>query len=101
MAKFYIGQRVRVVRIELAENLHLLGKEGVVTEVETDSYGLVGYGLNICPITRCLSRSGWEFWALCDDQLEPLCKDDDQVGSWDALEELGLDVDAVKEAVRA
>jgi hypothetical protein len=26
---------------------------------------------------------------------EPVCKDDDQVGSWDALRDLGLDVETV------
>ena len=91
MARFYVGQRVRVVLIERTENLHFLGREGTVNEVIISDNGDVGYGLDIFPIT--FTSEGW--WAFEEDQLEPI-QDRPELSSWDALRELGLDVDAVR-----
>jgi hypothetical protein len=95
MAGFRVGQRVRVVNVYLTKNLWMVGKEGVVTEMAEDDYGNVGYGLDFLPITWGVEGFQRVFYAFSSDQLEPLCKDDDQVGSWDALRDLGLDVDEV------
>lgn len=97
MAKFYVGQRVKLVRPNYPINLGLTGSiRELGLHVDTI------HGVADCvvawdkkpwlpiPMDRVFNNT---------NQLEPLCKDDDQVGSWDALEELGLDVDTIREAV--
>lgn len=56
MAKFFVGQLVRIVRVYQAANHHLLGAHGRISEVvefvDVPQGEETAYGLDICPITR-------------------------------------------------
>lgn len=57
MAKFFVGQRVRIVKIHQPHNSHFFGKEGHVAEVLDSPYGEM-YGLDLRPISRSIEDGG-------------------------------------------
>lgn len=68
MSRFYVGQRVRIVRCIRIENASFVGREAVVTEVRRFAHWEGdGYGLDICPITQ----SGIFHNCWSEEQLEP------------------------------
>lgn len=67
MTTFRVGQRVRIVSIDLACNKHLLGREAVVTEV-CDFTDEIGYGLDILP----MSYTPMGVFGFAGSQLEPI-----------------------------
>lgn len=99
MAAFRVGQRIKKVRGEK------VGLTGTILELGEWAYWLrTPSNAKVTIDTPWVDDAGalWPSgeWAYVDlGEWEPICKDDDQVGSWDALEELGLDVDTIREAV--
>ncbi|XQA74629.1 hypothetical protein ACM9XA_03570 [Xanthomonas sacchari] len=57
MAKFFVGQRVRVVKIYQPHNSHFLGQEGHVAEVLNTPSGK-RYGLDFRPISHSIEDGG-------------------------------------------
>jgi hypothetical protein len=98
MARFYVGQRVKLVR---PFYLHNFGKTGVIKVILPEEVDCLEGGKVNCEVEWDDGEQGDPTWRWMNhtNQLEPLCKDDDEVGSWDALRDLGLDVDLIKEAV--
>lgn len=68
MAKFFVGQRVRVAWVRLAENSHLIGSEGRITGINDYLPGPIIYALDSCPFKR--DESG--VYGFCAEQLEPI-----------------------------
>lgn len=98
MARFYTGQPVRIKSISpvLPE---FAGKEARFVGYGV-SYHWRGHEVQQGVFLDCtISCNGDPNVAAATCLLEPIQKNDDEVGSWDALEELGLDVDKIKEAV--
>lgn len=69
MARFFVGQRVRVVRVDDELPGHLLGKSAIVTEIlDCFSDGSPLYGLDCFPILYEPGfATGFDPW-----QLEPI-----------------------------
>lgn len=72
MAKFFVGQRVRIISVDgVSENNYLLGLEGVVNEINCSWYSVVGEvdgGVG-------LTLMGEDDWAFGEWQLEPIVYD--------------------------
>ncbi|WP_440984935.1 hypothetical protein ACQHIH_16115 [Xanthomonas sontii] len=78
MAKFFVGQRVRVVYVKRTENSHLVGQEGHVNEVLQCPWG-IGYGLDVRPITHAIVDGGvLATYAFDADQLAPVLPEGQQ-----------------------
>jgi hypothetical protein len=92
---FKVGQRVRIVKVYYPENRHLIGTEAVVTEAAFIE-GSYAYGLDILPISVEMDENSWWFVVWEADQLEPLDKPKQELGSWETLRLLGLDIETVK-----
>lgn len=74
MAKFHIGQRVRVSWVRTEEYKWVEGREGRITEIWEGFCGTrTGYGLDILPIGP--SKVDGLLGAFADDQLEPILDD--------------------------
>lgn len=82
MAKFFVGQRVRIVRAQTQAGISLIGRSAVVIEVAEFADGEVGYGLDIAPI---FFDEGWVIWGA--HQLEPITPPH-VAGSWEVIEQL-------------
>ncbi|MGN6223679.1 hypothetical protein [Pseudoxanthomonas sp.] len=79
MTKYFVGQRVRIVRIYQAMNAHLLGAQGRIAEIAELKNGVPGeeiaYGLDILPIEwEEDPEDGFLIWAIGfgPEQLEPI-----------------------------
>lgn len=78
MSAFYVGQRVRIRAVCDMETARMVGKEGVVNELdcenETGEFGLIG-------VDSC----GEDDWCFFPSQLEPILRPDNEVGDWAEL----------------
>lgn len=92
--RFYSGQRIKKVRGMYTGHVAVF----VCYEERTNTDGVATILSPWVSVVGCQFPAGSDAF-IETDQWEPLCKDDDEVGSWDALEELGLDVDTIREAV--
>jgi hypothetical protein len=100
---FKVGQRVR---IRYGRSSHKsAGMEGIIEEIGSWSagsfvsglqYGTLSTGQIEYGATHKVFVEGHTHGFYIVDQLEPLDKPKQELGSWDALRELGLDVDAVR-----
>lgn len=70
MARF-IGQRVRVRWVNTPDYQHLVGEEGVITEVRQGPPHVV-YGLDISPLEIMLRSGVLRVVGFAADQLEPI-----------------------------
>lgn len=71
MAKFFVGQRVRITKVERSENGHMVGREGHINKI-MDLIPFLIHGLDIAPIFRELGIDGEHFIGWGTDQLEPI-----------------------------
>lgn len=80
MATFFVGQRVKVVRVLYLENSYLIGLEGRIVQV-VDSWNEFGsgYGLDVKPIWHDPQKGYFAFSAI---HLEPILPEGMQPASW-------------------
>ena len=80
MSAFYVGQRVRIVSVDYAESLFLVGREGVVNKLDCindlDKTGYTG-----------VTVAGDANWCFLPHQLEPI-SDSNQLVSWESMRDL-------------
>ena len=74
MAKFFVGQMVRITWVKHQKNAHLIGTQGRISEIrENFLHGECGYGLDAAPITCTYEESGFSaVIAWRSSQLEPI-----------------------------
>ena len=83
MAKFHVGQMVRVKFAETIEGNFYVGKKAVITEIDIDSAENDLYGLDICPLEKDMD----EIWGWGDHQLEPITESYALV-TWESMRDL-------------
>lgn len=67
MARFFVGQRVRVAWVTNTEFSHEVGKEGIVEEIREGFFRTL-YSLNNSPFVLIGART----FGFMEDQLEPI-----------------------------
>lgn len=72
MAKFLIGQLVRVAWVHSADFAHEVGLEGRVSCVKSGCMGPTIYGLNNAPIKYRSAADGMHAYGFLEEQLEPI-----------------------------
>ena len=77
MSRFYVGQRVRIVRDIWGDTRHLIGKECVISDLARDEFPGMPIGLAEHP--------NFDF---SPDELEPILYDGNQLVSWESMKDL-------------
>lgn len=72
MAKFFVGQMVKVISVRHQQNQHLVGVEGRVTDLVRNFVGPILYGLDTVPIRYEERPDGTHAFGLAAWQLEPI-----------------------------
>lgn len=71
MAKFFIGQKVKVKYVHRTKNSYLVGREDFISEVNHNTDEVL-YGLKSSPIEYKYYGLLTTVWGFKEDQLEPI-----------------------------